>query len=345
MKILGFLLSLSAILLILHLVSQYRGDRRIIRMPSATYFPVTKKAHKTLATPEKRLQETKQTNSQDLKIDAAQVSPEGSDFESVSPDKPDSKTKKLQPDSTKTSINNQEVASSKIETPKTPAVKKDKQEIEVLNLSEIDFVAIDRLHDRLKAFADSSQKSGKFGWGLVGDYKDPDLAVRTLGGIPFAINTSGQRYYRIFISDRKVRPIVSAASYSVIGVEAHDSELERLFKEAVRKGQITDSIDKLSYHYLFTANTENYILGKVINAFEWFITKSDYSEEQADEFRKKARLRLAVWRAVREGGGEMGIAVPIYFNYNNQKLFLSQEYYQEDEEVIKLDLKINPNDY
>ena len=81
-------------------------------------------------------------------------------------------------------------------------------------------------------------------------------------------------------------------------------------------------------------------MGKVIRAFEFQIKESRYNKEEATDFRENARLRIAVWKARRANGGEMGIAMPEYFTIEGKKHYLSQAYYQNDTEAEKLRINI-----
>ncbi|CAN2048545.1 hypothetical protein GMMP13_600003 [Candidatus Magnetomoraceae bacterium gMMP-13] len=229
----------------------------------------------------------------------------------------------------------------------TDTKKKSKQSSPVLSLSDDEFVALDELRDNIKNQAKSFQKDekGAYGWGLVGDYEHPDMPVRTLGGIPFAIDEKGGNYYRISPSEKEVRAIMTLSPYGSTGIEAHDSRLLPLVKKAVRKGDIYTRPENLSFSYLLSKNTEGYVLGKVFNAFEWFIKSSGYNSLQAEDFRKNARLRLDVWQVLRSGSGEMGVAIPIYFDYKEEKLFMPQAYYQNDAETVQLNLSIDQSRY
>ncbi|MCP4112772.1 MAG: hypothetical protein GY749_45795 [Desulfobacteraceae bacterium] len=226
----------------------------------------------------------------------------------------------------------------------SPKPVKDTKTPRVISLSEKEFVALDKARDNGPAGLKKTE--GIYGWGLVGNYEKPDTAVQTLGGTPFAIDEAAQYYYRISLSEGKVKAVTMVgAAYSTVGIEAHDQRLPSLVKQAVRSGKVFTRPENLRYYYLFTKSTEQYIIEKVGSAFEWFISESGYDPEKAEDFRKNARVRLDVWQARRPGGGEMGVAVPIYFDYKGEKIFLPDKYFQTDPESVRLALRIDRKEY
>jgi len=216
----------------------------------------------------------------------------------------------------------------------------------VVKLSQEEFIELDRNRDRIPETSASEKKEGAYGWGIVGKYEDRDLAVRTLGGIPFAIDKSGPYHYRIYPDTGRVKATAMiSAAYSNTGIEARDSKLRSLVRDAARARQVSGNPEKMEYYYLFSRSTERYVTHKVVNAFEWFIKDSRYDKEKAEDFRKNARIRLDVWQALRDSGGEMGIAVPVYFDYNGNKLFLADDYFKNDAEFAKSGIIIDKNIY
>ena len=362
-KIAGFILILSVILVVLQLMSMFAKKDKVAVGPGAQFMPEPvsekdKPPEETIQQPDpettKNAASKAETSPESEPPESESVEPEPVEAEKAGspphsiPEIPSiSQDEKLGHLEAESSAKLLPVMPSKEKVAPKPDVKKGTKILDVISLSNEEFVAIDNVRNKIKKHAESFQKEmdGLYGWGLVGEYKNPDMAVRTLGGIPFAIDEAGQRYYRISLSERQVRLTMIKSAYSATGIEAHDPKLSDLVKRAVQEEQVLVSPNSLSYYYLFSTNTERYIMGKVIRAFEWFINKSGFDGEKADEFRKNARLRLGVWQATRFGGGEMGIAIPIYFDYNDQKLFLPQEYYQNDSEAVRLKLKIDQNMY
>ena len=222
--------------------------------------------------------------------------------------------------------------------PKTP---------ETIALSEESFVDLDLYRDKIIEDARYFDKEveGKYGWGVLGDYEDPDYAHILLGGVPFAIDAKEKRYFRIYISESKVQPAMGISAYGTTGVDANDPILPYIVKNAVKNGSIVTNLDHLSYYYLFSLDIERYIISKVMSAFEWYIIQFQMNNQKALDFRQKARLRIAVWKATRPGGGVLGAAIPVYFIYKGQKIFLPKKYYQQDNEAKALGIVINQSDY
>ena len=231
--------------------------------------------------------------------------------------------------------------------PGPAAPKVNKKKIVELELSEKQFLRLDHLQEDIATAFVSSRKEtkGKYGWGVVGNYSDPDLGVVTLGGIPFAIDEKTGYAYRIWPDREIVKPTIIGKAYSNVGVEAHATGLRGLLRNAYRKAEIASRPESLSLYYLFEKETERYIVGKVVSAFEWYIEKKGYGAEDAEHFRKNARLRIDVWKALRPRHGNLGIVVPVYFQYRGQKRFLPQAYYRFDKETASLDITINPSQY
>ncbi len=215
-----------------------------------------------------------------------------------------------------------------------------------VKLKESDFIAMDQDRDRMAM--PSEKTEGRLGWGLVGKYDEPDLPVRILGGRPFAIESGKEKntYYRIAMADKTVKPVSQVnAAYSTIGIDAFDPQLRTIVKNSVRLGKLSCDPENLKYCYLLSLSTQRYLMYKVSTAFEWYIQQAGMPRDQAETFRKEARLRMDVWKAVRENGGEMGVAIPIYFDMNGKKLFLPAAYYPTDPEAVRLNITINPDDY
>ena len=214
-------------------------------------------------------------------------------------------------------------------------------------LSEESFVDLDLYRDKIIEDAQYFDKDveGKYGWGVLGDYEDPDYAHRLLGGVPFAIDAKEKRYFRIFVTENKVQPAMGISAYGTTGVDANDPILPYIIKNAIRNGSIVTNPNQLAYYYLFSLDTESYIISKVINAFEWYIAQLQMDGKKALDFRQKARLRLGVWKATRPGGGELGAAIPVYFIFKGQKIFLSEKYYKQDNEAKALGIIIDQSDY
>ena len=227
--------------------------------------------------------------------------------------------------STKSDTKNKNIAKSAV--PKT------------VTLSEAKFIALDNIQSDIINSVKNAGEQDAYGWGLLGKYKNPDDGVKILGGVPFAINSSDKRYYRIVTEEKQVRPVILLSAYSTIGIETQDTVLPRIVKNAIRDGSIVERHARLSYHYLFRTDTEKYLTGKVNKAFEWYINKSGLSSEKADEFRGNARVRLEVYKILRKGGGEMGVAIPAYFTMNDQSIKLADSYYKDDPEAVKLGIK------
>jgi len=214
-------------------------------------------------------------------------------------------------------------------------------------LSDESFIDLDMNRDRIIEDARYFDKEveGKYGWGVLGDYDDPDYAHRLLGGVPFAIDSKEKRYFRIFIAENKVQPAMGISAYGTTGVDANDSILPYIVKSAVRKGAIVANVNRLSYYYLFSLDTERYIIAKVINAFEWYIARLKMDSKKTLDFQKNARLRIAVYKATRPGGGKLGVVIPVYFKFKGQKIYLPDKYYHQDAEARSLNIVIDRNDY
>jgi len=222
-----------------------------------------------------------------------------------------------------------------------------KKAVENVSMTNKDFISLDLTRDMIiEEFVSSGKEiKGKYGWGILSDYENPDLAHRLLGGIPFAIYEAGKEYYRIYLEENRVQPAIALSAYGTTGIAAYDNKLRLLVVQAVKKGHVTTSPNLLKYYYLFSVNTEIYIRAKVVKAFEWYISKLNYNASSANSFRQEARLRIGVWKASRPDNGEMGVAIPIYFDYQNKKLFLPDDYYKEDQEALKLNVSIDQSKY
>jgi hypothetical protein len=227
-----------------------------------------------------------------------------------------------------------------------PKAQPRKAEPAEVKLKESDFIAMDQDQDRMTM---SSEKAkSRLGWGLVGKYDEPDLPVRILGGRPFAIETGQEksRHFLISMADKAVKPVSQVnAVYSTIGIDAFDPQLRTIVKNSVRLGKLSCDPESLKYCYLLSLSTQRYLMYKVSTAFEWYIQQAGMPQDQAETFRQKARLRMDVWKVVRENGGEMGVAIPIYFDMEGKKQFLPAAYYPTDSEAVRLNITINPNDY
>ena len=219
--------------------------------------------------------------------------------------------------------------------------------LETISIPDEQFIDLDRKRDEMIDMATKKNKEvkGIYGWGVLNDYENPDLAHRILGGIPFAIDNTEKRYYRIYPDKKLVQPAIAVKAYGTTGIEANDKTLSLIVKKAIKKGHINTNPYRLSYFYLFSINTESYIQAKVVNAFEWFIQCSKFNEKDSKNFRENARLRIGVWKATRVGGGEMGIVIPVYFDFNDKKHFFPESYYQYDYEAASLGINIDPKKY
>ncbi|KPA15137.1 hypothetical protein MHK_004656, partial [Candidatus Magnetomorum sp. HK-1] len=172
-----------------------------------------------------------------------------------------------------------------------------KKNLESISLPDDQFIDLDRKRDEMIDMENKKNKEvkGIYGWGVLNDYKNPDLAHRILGGIPFAIDDGEKRYYRIYPDEQLVQPAIAVSAYGTTGIEANDPSLRLIVKKAIKKGRIKTNPYNLSYFYLFSIHTESYIQAKVVNAFEWFIQSSKFNEKDSKIFREKAKLRIGVW--------------------------------------------------
>ena len=209
---------------------------------------------------------------------------------------------------------------------------------DTVSLQDQEFTALDMAHQDIINEAASIDKTGKYGWGLLGRQNEPDLPVRTLGGIPFAVDPDTGALFHINLDKGEAKYMLQNNSYSSLGVDAHDAKLRKVVKKAAQKGMIQADPDNLTYCYLFYKDTDDYIRGKVALAFEWYIQHSGFHLEQSENFRKNARLRLRVIKVKRHGSGQMGAVVPKYFMFQSQKAAMPAEYYQTDKDAQMLGL-------
>ena len=240
--------------------------------------------------------------------------------------------------------------------PKTNYISKDRQstfkkkkvvkEFETIQLNDKKFVEIDIDRDNIiQSYKSMNDKEGLYGWGIVTEYENPDIAHQLLGGFPFAIDHESNTYYRIYTKNQQIQPLINISAYGTTGIDAHDPLLRKIAQKGIKDGNISSYFSKLKFYFLFLKDTEAYINGKVYQIFEWYIKNQGFSAKNSDTFRKKARLRLGVWRIIRESAGELGVAVPIYFEYSGKKHFLPEKYYEYDSETSRLNIRINPEDY
>jgi len=221
-----------------------------------------------------------------------------------------------------------------------------KKGVQTISMSDAQFLSLDIKRDELiENSKQGRKKEGLYGWGILSDYKNPDIAHRLLGGIPFAIDVSAKQYYKINLLEKSAQPAFAMSAYGATGVEANDPQLPHIVKQAFHQGTVKKTPQQLSYFYLFSLDTETYINSKVVNAFEWYLTNVKNNAIEPESFREKARLRIGVWQAKRQSGGQMGIVIPVYFDYQNKHLFFPTSYYQYDYEAVRLNIKINKSEY
>ncbi len=215
-------------------------------------------------------------------------------------------------------------------------------------VTDEEFIEIGHIQEEVKQGSFNS-KEGLFAWGLLSDYKNPDTAIRTLGGIPFAIDHRKRQFYKIHVVQVAVRQLPLGNSYSNIGIEStNPAPLMRITRKAYQDGWLPVAHDKLSYVFMFTKDRESYVSGKVAAAFEWSIKNMNLSGEQADSFRASQRLCVEVFKIERPNKGINGVVIPIYFeSAKGERVFLSREYYQHfDEEAAMLGIaSINKEEY
>ncbi len=204
-------------------------------------------------------------------------------------------------------------------------------------LDEEMFRELDRERDKLTVNA-PAREDGMYSWGVVSDYRDPDLPHRVLGGTPFAIDPSGPYYYRIDLENGTIKALAAAdAAWSTVGVDAHDRRLKRILRDGVRSGRIAGAPRTIAFQYLFPRTTEAYLLNKVRTTFEWMIMHKKMPPAEAEDFRKTAGLRVDVVNAVRENGGRMGVAAPLYFDLKSgARLCLPEAFYSWDPELSRM---------
>ena len=155
---------------------------------------------------------------------------------------------------------------------------------------------------------------GRYGWGVLAEYADPDLAARALGGVAVAL--AGGRFYRLVERGGKVsvQPIHSAgAAYGAIGLEARDSALKRRLSEAVSDGRLSGTVGDYGLWYLFPRRQAGRLQRKVATAFECQIKSEGLENEATEAFRREARLRGEVVVLARTNGGRLGVFRPLYF--------------------------------
>jgi len=221
------------------------------------------------------------------------------------------------------------------------------RKLKTITLSNAAFLSLDRERDELikKTKKSSKKHEGMYGWGILNDYEHPDKAHQILGGIPFAIDRKQKNYYRINLKEKNVQPAFGISAYGTTGVEANDSQLLIIIKKAFKQGIVKIPPGQLDFYYLFSLSTEQYIHIKIVNAFEWFLSNAKHDYSDTNLFRKKARLRVGIWRAVRDSGGEIGVVIPVYFEFENKQLFFSPSYYHYDTEARRLNIHIEKQDY
>jgi len=216
-----------------------------------------------------------------------------------------------------------------------------------VSLSNASFVELDQHRDQIIKDAQYFNKEveGKYGWGILSDYENPDDAHQLLGGIPFAIDEKEKRYFRIYIDENKVQSAMGISAYGTTGVDANDPDLNKIVRKAVQSGNIIANTNQLSYFYLFSLDTERYIISKVISAFEWYIAKNKMDEKQSLNFRQEARLRIAVWKATRPKGGVLGTVIPVFFSYQGKEIYFPETYYHQDKEAVALGFSSGQSKY
>ncbi len=276
-KSLGFIVLMGIIVLVLQLVSEHQKKGKVALGPGIKFEP---------AKIEEKIFE-KETKVNPPPLDAKKPDESKKPEDLTEKEKPETASEASQPE-VKGASPKPVIAGNEMKKPVVENIKPG-----VVKISDQAFIEIDKFRDQIDTKAASKKTDILYGWGVVDKYDKPDLAVRTLGGIPFAIDEKGEFYFRISLESKTVRPasMVSSA-YSTTGIEAHDPKLRSIIKEAARSGLVSTGPDAMSYYYLFTLGTERYIINKVVNTFEWFIKAQKFDQAQAEDFRKSARLRI-----------------------------------------------------
>lgn len=357
-RITGFVIIMGVIFLILQIAGKL-PEKNIIAGPGVQFPPVQPQKEEAVAeakTAELPKIETEEKKSEkDDKISKESNAPEKLKADLQESEVPQEKIIEEPPKTVHESSSQQEETEAVLQANDNKSEnnlekwKWSKEEAEpakpgVINVSDQVFIELDKQRDQNSEKHETSD--GLYGWGLVGKYEKPDLAVRILGGVPFAIDNSSPFYYRIYPASGQVKTnTVVDSAYSTVGIDAHDPKLRSCIRKAVQSNIVSVNPDRLKYYYLLSKSTEQYLLNRVVHAFEWYIQYSKLDEQKAENFRKAARLRLDIWQVKRESKGEMGAAVPVYFDHEGQKLFLPEEYFKNDSEVVRLGLNINPDIY
>jgi hypothetical protein len=377
-KIIGFFLIISIIVALLQLSSmvvkkQYNHREMIDLGKGSTFMPATEHHEKKIdqnstdeqqtlpikttakKAPSKLSEQEKKTLTDKKSLSEKKLQPkkqlektvnENAESMNKRDDSTISKSTQHQKTGTLKSSKNERISKSGLSERKNSHKPSNQKGVQTISLSDTQFFKLDIKRDEvIENSRQSNKKEGLYGWGILSDYKNPDFAHRVLGGIPFAINTTAKQYYKINLSESSIQPAFAMSSYGATGVEANDPQLHNIAQKGFQQGVVKIPHQQLSYYYLFSLDTETYINSKVVNAFEWYLENMNKKAIDSEHFRKEARLRIGVWQAKRQTGGQMGIVIPVYFDYQHERLFLPSSFYHDDYETACLNIHINKKDY
>lgn len=183
------------------------------------------------------------------------------------------------------------------------------------------------------------QAQGYYGWGILEDYADPDRPVEVLGGVLVAKDRrTGDLYFLSMpFSAAAVRRISDpAASFGPLGIKAHASQKRRMLEEAVEDGFVSGPPEEYELWFLFPRQEALYIQNKVVRSYECAIKEMGLPPDEAEAFRKGARLRLEVIALRRPNGGLLGCLIPRYFFWQGRKVPFPETCLVRDSEWQKL---------
>lgn len=210
--------------------------------------------------------------------------------------------------------------------------------IEERVIPDDEFVAVEQAQGRTDERTDAQRRHQEgdswYGWGVLGDYADPDRASRLLGGA--AVVQGKGSFFTIRANsggEVTVRPIGNvSAAYGSIGLRGHGEVFRQRLHRALATGQLLGREADYELWYLFPRREATHLGNKVVAVFECQVRESGLVGETADRFREQSKLRGAVLALRRANGGRLGIYLPRYFQTEDGRVPVAPACRELDEE-------------